>query len=307
MPVTVPRMGTFDEERTKMSTLKKGDLVTYVYDQATAIQFKAYRRGSQIGVITEEAAQDWQNRVAVRFEENGQAYRLDPIKLEKVEQGTWVTAPLRFPDLSGEQVTGSFVRPFGGSNPVFMYVGSPMRHARIYGSRLATVQGPIKTETKEEEKHVTDLFGPKPEPIVTTVVPPGPRYTAPFQAVGPVVKDSEGQIIVSVDLYHSDYEPGDDARVAELIRDALNATYGTPAPIPAQKYPGIDGMRVAHRPGTLASELDRLAYEVAPGRFWWAYSAQSAIDGNAGLSDSEKGWAIGSDLIDANTGQTISK
>lgn len=306
MVTAMPRMDGFDEERTEMSTLKKGDLVTYVYDNATVSRFKIYRQTGQIGIITADPVHDWQSRVSVKFEEDGDTYRLEPRKLRKLEPGAWVTALLRYQDEPGQTVTGPFQSNFGGDNPTFMYVGAPIRHAQIFGARLTS--GPTKTETKEEEKSVTDLFGPKPEPIVTTVIPPGPRYTAPFYAAGSKVQDSTGTTIVSVDLYHEDYQSGDDDRVAHLIATALNAKYGAEAP--AQKYPGINGMRVGHRVGEDPAERGRLAYEVAPGRFWWAVSAQDAENENRHKLDTEKGWAIGlyrtNRLIDANTGGHIS-
>lgn len=152
-----------------------------------------------------------------------------------------------------------------------------------------------KEEPKEEESETVSekraLIGPKP-------VVQGPKYQAPFRADYDRVKDANGRTIVQIDL-EFEYESGEDAEMASVIADALNAKFNTP------RFPGVtDDLRVAVRADEDPSEAEDFAYELYPGRFWWVGNRDEAI---AAKTNGATGWVIRerNDLKDANTGEMI--
>ncbi len=164
----------------------------------------------------------------------------------------------------------------------------------------------IKTETKtkEEEAPVT-----KREFIGQTPVVEGPKYVTPFK-IDPdddaVVTDAEGKHVAEIDLT-SDYEYGDDRKMAEAIRDALNEKF-TPKPEP--EAPFIPRVLFMKRDGEYRKGGSRafFAYEVAKDRFWWAESREEALKEVKEYGD--KGWVASSydnlyDVTDPHGEQVI--
>lgn len=83
------------------------------------------------------------------------------------------------------------------------------------------VRGEFVLPTQEEEKTVREFIGARPSDV-------GPKYQTPFQ-LDPEdssnIVDGQGHHVATVDL-DLDYESGEDARMAQIIADALNEKYG---------------------------------------------------------------------------------
>lgn len=75
---------------------------------------------------------------------------------------------------------------------------------------------PIEQETPEPTR---DLIGKAPDVE-------GPKIVGPFHADGANIVDEKGTPFAGVRSFHDDYEPGEDAKIAEVIAKALNAYFG---------------------------------------------------------------------------------
>lgn len=172
----------------------------------------------------------------------------------------------------------------------------------------------VKTNTMteiEEETEVTaqQFIGARP-------ANQGPKYQTPFQVAdlsGPVVVDGQGHTVATVDLDH-DYVDGDDDSMARAIAEALNEKFGPETIVQEAErinpFVFVPRVLVKIEDQDLANDTGNLyfAYEVEPGRFWWATSLADAQE--EVKHDRIKGWLVASgenlyDVRDPNGAEVV--
>lgn len=204
------------------------------------------------------------------------------------ERDQIVTGTPVYPKDDEGQLTGTVIDPdaitLSGRPILLVQVNDRARY--IVKDSATPVRVP-EIHKEEETMTKTELVGPAPEPVQ------GPKYVVPFRRAGDYIKDANGKTFISSDRGSTLSE---DEEIAEIVKDALNAKFSVTEPgsdvqdVPVEFVPRT----LVHR--NTSGEIDfpngpdlLFAYEVAPGRFWWARSLEAAQRENEG--DFDPGWS----------------
>lgn len=243
--------------------INTGDLVTYI-GRTTLPDFVKLREDKTIGIVDGTMSG---SRVNLRWPGIREYAVISTDRLRKVQAGDRIIGKGFH---SGEGEAGQYEEKCIAGDCVLVRDESDrVRHVRIGTAKLGDKPETVKEEEIEVERQ---FIGEAPKP------PAGPKYQLPFERDGARVQDANGHQVVFVDLSH-EYEDGDDEKMAETIAEALNA-YFAPKTEPAQRVPGVDGLRVLVLKDEDPNGANGYTFEMVPGRFWWAHTRERAIREN---------------------------